>query len=166
MNEIIRKKCDEFIEKFDKFSENMKSSNLGLDKEIFDLINFRLPEDYKYVLLKYNGLSLLGNEVLGIDFNSENSLIQVKDREHNQVEYKMPSNIIPFSTDGRGNYYCFDTNLFNENSKICKIIFWQYGYSNNLKNNEIVNNSFIDWAEEILIDWTLEEYNYDGSRKV
>jgi hypothetical protein len=30
---------------------------------------------------------------------------------------------------------------------------------------ETCNQSFTEWIDEVMIEWTLEEYNYDGTEK-
>ena len=63
----------------------------------------------------------------------------------------MPSHIVPFAPDGRGNYYCFDTKQNNE------IVFYtsNYNYSETDK-PEVVNSDFCDWFNEVMIDWCIE----------
>ena len=49
---------------------------------------------------------------------------------------------------------------------ICPIVFWQWDYLyEDIKEVETCNSSFLDWIQEVVIDWTLEDYNYDGSEK-
>ena len=63
----------------------------------------------------------------------------------------MPSHIVPFAPDGRGNYYCFDIHKGNQ------IVFWvtNYQYSEEDK-PEVVNSDFCDWFNEVMIDWCIE----------
>jgi hypothetical protein len=68
----------------------------------------------------------------------------------------MFSNIIPFSPDGRGNYYCFDAN--NEN----RIIFWVSNYLyTEYDTPEVVNETFKEWFQEVMIEWTIENNDED-----
>ena len=132
--------------------------------EIFEnQICFILPDDYKYILKKYNGLSVLGTEVLGLDKKfMGNSMDSVYNFEHNEVFNKMPIEFMPFSPDGRGNFYCL--NLSKLENGVCPIIFWQHDFEYKSKEDvETCNINFMEWVKEVLIDWTLEEYNYDGS---
>ena len=125
----------------------------------------KLPLDFKYLLSKHNGFSLNGTEVLGLDDKfKESSLEKVYDFEHYIVENKMPTEYIPFSPDGRENHYCLD--LSRLSNDICPIVFWQWDYKyENKEEIETCNNSFHEWVKEVLINWTLDEYNYDGTSK-
>jgi hypothetical protein len=76
----------------------------------------------------------------------------------------MPKYFLPFSPDGYGNHYCLDFSRIK--NEICPIVFWQHDFKyENLTEVETCNNSFVDWVNEVLIEWTLEEYNYDGTEK-
>ena len=62
------------------------------------------------------------------------------------------------------NHYCFDSTTCDEQS--CKIIFWQHDiYYSNEDPPEVANNSLAEWVKEVLIDWTLEEYDYNGAER-
>ncbi len=78
-------------------------------------------------------------------------------------ENPQPLYIVPFHNDGRGNHYYFDTRTLDQFS--CKIIFWQHDLDYTLGDSEIVNDSLADWIKEEVINFTLEDYNYDGSEK-
>lgn len=162
MKEKLKEQCDNFIREFEKFSSDIKSYTVGLDSEKINKVPFKLPIDYKYILSKINAFSLMGTEVLGVD-NTKLSIEKIAYREQNETELPMPKHIIPFSSDGRGNYYCFDLNRYDIESELCPIIFWQYGYSNELENLDIEYDSFVEWCNEVIIEWTLEDYNYDGT---
>jgi len=70
--------------------------------------------------------------------------------------------LVPFSPDGGGNHYCFDTRTINENS--CNVVFWQHDYPYSEDDPpEVTNTSFTEWMKEVVIDWTLEDYDYDGN---
>lgn len=129
-------------------------------------IGFRLPADFKYLLKKHNGFSLAGTQVYGLDaaFRAL-SLDQVYSDEHSSLMATwMPVNYLPFSPDGAGNHYCLV--LSKETKKNCPVAFWQYDAKYDSYNSiEICNASFTDWVEEVMIQWTLDCYNYDGSEK-
>lgn len=73
-----------------------------------------------------------------------------------------PGYLSPFSPDGRGNFYCFDTRAVGNDS--CPIVFWVSNYEYQVDDvPETTNGSFVDWMSEVVLDWTLEDYNYDGS---
>lgn len=125
----------------------------------------RLPEDYKTFLQRFNGISLLGTIVYGIVKNEISMSIEEAYKfEHDDVDNPMFDYLIPFSPDGGGNHYCFDTTTFKDES--CSIVFWQhdYPYSDSDK-PEVTNESFASWLKEVVIDWTLEDYDYEGNSK-
>jgi cell wall assembly regulator SMI1 len=76
----------------------------------------------------------------------------------------MPHHFLPFSNDGRGNHYCLDLSRLTGQS--CPVVFWQWNYDYaSLEEVEACNDNFVSWVKEVMIDWTLEMYNYDGSKK-
>ena len=162
-------KCDNILDELYKFSGDILF--LGepiLDKrleELEDQIGFNLPLDFKYLLKKHNSFSLGGTEVngLGLPFKAA-SLDQLYYNEHEEVGNPMLKEFLPFSPDGRGNHYCLDLLRLEDNE--CPIVFWQhdcdYLYREDVK---ICNNSFTEWIKEVMIDWTLDDTNYDGSEK-
>jgi cell wall assembly regulator SMI1 len=126
--------------------------------------NLNLPNDYKTFLKRTNGLDLMGAIVYGIN---DESVYMSLDRafkiEHYEVDNEMPIYLIPFSPDGGGNHYCFDSTRCDGES--CKVIFWQHNRSYTEENPpEMVNDSFAAWAKEVLVDWTLEDYDYNGNK--
>ncbi|MDF7822268.1 SMI1/KNR4 family protein [Runella sp. MFBS21] len=127
--------------------------------------NLEVPSDFKQFIKKMNGLTLMGTEVYGFDPNKANSIENIYYREHFEVKIPQYSWLIPFSPDGRGNFYCLDTINKLENGNY-PIVFWvsNYEYSE-IDTPEITHNNFLDWLQEVVIDWTLEYYNYDGSEK-
>lgn len=112
---------------------------------------------------KYNDISLYGVNVYGIkESKGSYSLEECYLFEHYEVENEMPLYLVPFSPDGGGNHYCFDTKLVDATS--CPIVFWQHDFSYSEESPpEIVNTSLTAWIKEVMIDWTLEDYNYDGT---
>jgi len=126
--------------------------------------NLKLPNDYMYLLSKHDGIDLMGVTIYGFD-DMEN-LDSVYDFEHNEVIYPQYNYLVPFSPDGGGNFYCFDTRDC-ENNNSCSVVFWASNYEYDEDNQpELTNLSFAEWIEEVMIEWTLESYNYDGSEKV
>jgi len=127
--------------------------------------NTKLPEDYIELVRKINGLSLMGTIVYGVGEETwEFSLNKNFKYEHEEVANPMYDYLIPFSPDGGGNHYCFDTSSIDNNS--CNVIFWQHDYTYTVDDSpEVTNPSFTEWIKEVVIDWVLEEYNYDGSQK-
>lgn len=159
--------CENVFTELLKFSDKILRIERPISDnrlEIFERsIGYQLPVDFKYFLNKTNGFSLLGIEVLGIgDEFKDSSLDRVYEFEHIKVENKMPGNFFPFSPDGRGNHYCLDLNQLRND--VCPVIFWQWDIKyENLSEVEICNDDFISWIREVMIGWTLEEYNYDGT---
>ncbi len=94
-------------------------------------------------------------------FNEDNeSIVNVFDFEHFEVESPQFSYLVPFSPDGGGNYYCFDTSKLSNDS--CIIVFWESNYQYTSDDMpDIVNESFSDWIKQVVIDWTLEDYDYN-----
>lgn len=159
-----------YREKLALFSESILTLNPPVhERDILEtekIIGIILPQEYKAFLLECNGFSLLGNVVYGIG-NAGNipSLEIQNDYEHKISSFSlMPKYVIPFSPDGGGNHYCFDMSLSTEDS--CPIVFWQIGYVySEADKPEVVNNSFSDWFNEVVIEWTLENYDYEGNEK-
>ena len=137
----------------------------GKSKEFEEKYKLSLPEDYKYFIRKYNGLELMGTKVYGIyTENTSNSLEESYIFEHWKAGNPMPLYLIPFSPDGRGNHYCFDSRYHHKNS--CRIVFWQHDYFYTEDDvPDIDSISFTHWIKQEVIDLTLEDYNYDGTKK-
>ncbi|MBO9202781.1 MULTISPECIES: SMI1/KNR4 family protein [Niastella] len=127
--------------------------------------NIKLPKDYIELVRKINGLSLMGTIIYGVGEETwEFSLDKNYKLEHEEVANPMYDYLIPFSPDGGGNHYCFDTRYIDDDS--CNVIFWQHDYPYTVDDPpEITNPSLTEWIKEVVIDWTLEDYNYDGSEK-
>ena len=167
--EDIFNECDWVINELNKFNKSIVSLGLPITDnrlEIFEnQIGFAFPSDFKYILKKHNRISLSGTEIYGIDEKFKgSSLVDIYKYEHFSVEHKMPKEFLPFSPDGRGNHYCID--LSKLKNGLCPVLFWQWDfhYSNN-DEIEYCNDNFIYWIKEVMIEWTLEDYNYDGSEK-
>lgn len=157
----------EVFEELQKFSSNLYELYPPIEKETIISFekkhNVTLPNDYKLFLSKTNGIDFMGSVVFGIfDDSVFKSLGGAYLFEHFEVGNPMPSNLIPFSPDGAGNHYCFESN----DNRAGKIIFWQHDYLYTENDSpEVVNESFADWMKEVVIDWTLEDYDYSGNKK-
>lgn len=165
----ILKKCDLIIDELNKFASNLTAfGDPILDDRLIafeNKISYLLPGDFKYLLTQFNGFSLYGTEVYGIDESLRgSSLDKVYDFEHSANYYKeMPDYLVPFSPDGRGNHYCL---VLSKSTLSYPIAFWQHDLPyQSFDEVEICNNSFVEWVEEVMIRWTLEDYNYDGTEK-
>lgn len=161
--------CNQMLKELYRFSSEI----LDLGKEILDAriedlekeIGYKLPDDFKYVLKKHNGITLAGTEIYGLSSELKGkSLDMIYKFEHFEVVNPMPKNFFPFSPDGQGNHYCLDLSKIQDD--ICPVIFWQWDFEyENIEDVEICNDNFIDWVNEVMIEWTLQIYNYDGSEK-
>ncbi|QOW10077.1 SMI1/KNR4 family protein [Kaistella flava (ex Peng et al. 2021)] len=166
--EIIEK-CNKTLEELYKFStdilylgEDIRDSRIeNLEEEI----GFKLPKDFIYIIKKHNGITLAGTEVYGLSVDLKgNSLDAIYKFEHFEVENIMPKNFFPFSPDGQGNHYCLDLSKLENNT--CPVLFWQWDFEyENLEDVEVCNDNFIDWVQEVMIKWTLQTYNYNGTEK-
>ena len=130
-----------------------------------NVLGYSLPKDFKYFIKKSNSFSLAGNEVYGLGEELlGKSLDKIYEFEHNETGNLMPKQYFPFSPDGFGNHYCLD--LSRSEDEISPIIFWQHdAFYESLNQVETCNRNFVDWVNEVMIGWTLEDYNYDGSDK-
>ncbi|TSD67144.1 SMI1/KNR4 family protein [Inquilinus sp. KBS0705] len=128
-------------------------------------INLKLPLDFKYMLSVHNGISLAGVEIYGIDEALQgSSLDAVYKFEHFEVGHKMPAHFLPFSPDGRGNHYCLNLSKIKDDQ--CPVVFWQWDFEyESIDDVEECNINFLSWVKEVMIGWTLEDYNYDGTEK-
>lgn len=166
--EIIYK-CEEILKELYRFSDDIiYLGNAITDNRLEEFeaqIGYNFPIDFKYILKRHNSFSLLGTEVMGFDLKYRgSSLDQLYYFEHQQVDNPMFKEFLPFSPDGRGNHYCLD--LSKLENGLCPVVFWQHDYFYLDKTDvEISNNTFIDWIKEVMINWTLEDTNYDGNEK-
>lgn len=114
--------------------------------------NVTLPSEYKHLIKQCNGINLMGSEILGLPIKDTRyfSIDDAYQFEHFEVCNPMPLHLIPFSPDGGGNHYCFDTRDNN-------IVFWdsEYDYTNDTP--EVVNNTLAEMIREVFLDWTLED---------
>lgn len=161
--------CDKLLTELLKFDEEILSLGSVINDDRFRLfeksIGFNLPLDLKYLLHLYNGFSLMGTGVYGLDDSFRgSSLNNVYHDEHYEADIPMPAHFVPFSPDGAGNHYCLDVARLTDG--LCPVVFWQHDAEYlSLKDVEVCNSSFTDWVQEVMIGWTLEDYNYDGSEK-
>lgn len=165
----IIQRCDIVLKELLLFSDDI----LYIGPEIVDdrlellekEIGFKFPVDFKYILTKYNGISLMGTGICGLDKTLLGSSLDEMYRfEHFETGNNMPPEFFPFSPDGFGNHYCFDLSEFNEG--LCPVVFWQHDFFySDTDEAEVCNPDLVAWIKEVMIDWTLEDTNYDGSDK-
>jgi cell wall assembly regulator SMI1 len=163
------KNIDEIILELQKFTDKIVTfkdpASLSEIVAFEKSIEIKLPEDYKRFLQFSNGFDLRGKQVYGINPLDAENLESIYLREHYEVEIPQYKHLVPFSPDGAGNFYCFDTSKTTETG-LCEVIFWtsNYEYTDD-DEPEVPNDSFIDWMQEVVIDWTLEDYDYDGTAR-
>ena len=114
MENKTKKEMDEVITELKKFTSRVSTKHDPVDPALIGRFESRfglkLPEDYKYLLGITNGFSVMGNEVLGMtDESYSYDLFKVYQFEHYEVIVPQYEYLIPFSPDGFGNFYCFDT---------------------------------------------------------
>lgn len=150
---------DEIFEQLQQFKDGAITYYEPVDEISIDEFEHKnsvsLPDDFKLFIKKSNGIEVLSTSVYGLG-NKQEDLFEVYRREHTLVNIPMPGNVIPFSPDGGGNFYCFDTTTNHDGS--CKVIFWTSNYSYTEADvPEVCNESFNDWFQEVVIDWTIED---------
>ena len=166
----MKKEVDLIIAELLRFSPHLlEINNPVLEEEIARFeskFNLPLPEDYKYLLSITNGFSLMGDEVLGIAKNKYD-LVNAYQFEHYEVINPQYEYLIPFSPDGFGNSYCFDTRIKTNQGFSNQIVFWQHDYEYSETDlPEITNNSLIDFINNWIIGNTLKYYDYEGNEKL
>lgn len=163
------KTIEELVQQLKLFSSDLIELQLPIGEakivEFEESFDLQLPIDYKAFIKLHNGLSLVGLTIYGLDNASGNfSLEKSYAFEHYEVDRPMPKYLVPFSPDGTGNHYCFDLRACTLES--CEIIFWQHDLIYDDEDEpEVVNSSFTDWVKEVVIEWTLEDYDYSCKRK-
>lgn len=159
------------ITEINRFSSNLTEKYPSVNDD--DLVFFeskysiKLPNDFVKFLHFSNGFSLMGEEIYGIRNKAlGDDMISVYNREHFLVVRPQPLHLVPFSQDGRGNFYCFDCSKISVDGDSCPIIFWtsNYEYTENVE-PEITHPNFNEFVQECFIDWTLEDYDYSGEKK-
>lgn len=123
-----------------------------------------LPLDFRLLLSRYNGIDLMGTEIYGFYEDLANSLEDTYQFEHFKVVVPQWTHLLPFSPDGGGNFYCLD--LSKSSGDECPIIFWVSNFTYSESDlPEIVNENLSKWIKEVMIKWTLEDYDYDGNER-
>lgn len=159
-NDIIHE-LRKFSPKVVRFGEKINDDRIEQFERKFNLI---LPSDYKELMKTYNSIGLFGKTIYGIsDSQEEETLASVYEREHHLVQIPQPLYLVPFSTDGGGNFYCFDTREIGPGQSVCPIVFWESNVTYTEEDPEIVNDCFFDWVMDVFIGWTLDVFDYDGT---
>lgn len=162
-----REKCKLLIAELKKFSSSIIELGNGVSSTRISLFEERygltLPDDFKHFVSEINGLNLMGSEILGFSDNP-NSIENLYYREHYNAKIPQDRYVVPFHPDGGGNFYCLDTKNLSIDKSTCPIIFWVSNYTYDLQDTpEVSSTSFLEHIQEVIINWTLEDYNYDGS---
>jgi len=153
----------EFLQKFASYCVTINKPVEELDYKAFESkYELNLPIDFKRLLKLSNGFGLFGVEVFGMNANDPIGIEQVYEYEHKVRSPTMPKYLVPFSPDGAGNHYCFDTMKANGDS--CWIVFWEgrYSYSNN-DLPEVTHKTFREWVMDIIVEETLKNYDFNGN---
>ncbi len=164
---LLNQRVDQLVHNLKQFSDVLAVFQPPADPALITAFETQhhlcLPADYKRVLMHMNGFSLMGNDVYGID-DSPTSLAAVYHREHALVNYPQDAHLVPFSDDGRGNFYCFDTRFITTETATCPIIFWVSNYVYTADDQpDVVYDDFIACVQEVIIDWALEDHDHDGN---
>jgi len=170
MNNILKNKIITIYNELQRFTKNIVLMNppacVSQIQEFENQYGIQLPLDYKFLLSLSNGFNLMGDEILGISYKRKYDLFATYDYEHYEVSIPMPQYIVPFSPDGRGNFYCFDTHSPTYDGESCNIIFWCSNYLyTEYDQPEITHDNFSEFVLECIIGWTLEDYDYNGNPK-
>ena len=162
---------DSLVAELHRFSPDIAELGTAVDAQRIAQFesahNFVLPNDYKLTVAQVNGFSIMGAEVYGLYGNtSALSLESIYQREHTDVLYPQPWYLIPFSSDGGGNFYCFDTRFISADEQSNLVVFWvsNYPYTED-DSPAVTNDSFLDFVNEIIISWTLDSYDYEGNER-
>jgi cell wall assembly regulator SMI1 len=169
MTDTTIERCKATLQQLYLFSEDiLELGDPITDARLQDFefkLGFALPQDFTYILSHHNYISLGGQEMYGLGSEFEaSSLDQIYDFEHEAVDNPMPKELLPFAPDGYGNHYCLDLSSINEG--ISPVLFWQHDCNYKSKDEvEACNQSFAEWIDEVMINWTLADTNYDGTPK-
>lgn len=171
MDSKVKQEMDEVIAELKKFTSNVLDwrgpASPELIKRFESEYQVNLPEDYKYLLNFTNGFSLMGDEILGITFfQYGEDLANVYQFEHFEVAVPQYKHLIPFSPDGGGSFYCFDTHVKTNNGASNQIVFWYSNYEYTESDPpEITHQSLADYIKNWIISLTLENYDYNGKER-
>lgn len=158
---------EEIITELLKFSEDvLQLHNPAKEGDIrqFEIDHhLQLPLDYRTLLQTTDGFALMSTEVYGVSREGKMSLAEIYHIEHYLVAIPQYTHLVPFCNDGGGNFYCFDTSTTTQDGLSCGIVFWVSNYQYSLDDQpEKTHDGFTNWVQECVIDWTLEDYDYNG----
>ena len=108
----------------------------------------------------------MGMGVLGLNEAPDTYSLETLYRfEHFEVGNPQPRYLVPFCNDGRGNFYCFDTRSEAQKGGVSPVVFWESGIDYSNQEPEASNENLADWIMEVVVEWTLEDYDYNGDEK-
>ena len=171
MENKTKKEMDEVITELKKFTSRVSTKHDPVDPALIGRFESRfglkLPEDYKYLLGITNGFSVMGNEVLGMtDESYSYDLFKVYQFEHYEVIVPQYEYLIPFSADGFGNFYCFDTRVKTNGGDSNQIVFWYSNYEYSESDPpEVTHQGLADFIKDWCINLPLESYDYNGDER-
>ena len=171
MNSKTKKEMDEVVAELKKFTSRVLEWNAPVDPVLIGRFESRfglkLPEDYKYLLGITNGFAVMGNEVLGMtDESYGTDLFNVYQFEHYEVIVPQYEYLIPFSADGFGNFYCFDTRVKTNGGDSNQIVFWYSNYEYSESDPpEVTHQGLADFIKDWIIASNLEYYDYNGDKR-
>lgn len=166
----VHENIDKILNRLNMFSRDIvcfyEPANMNAIKFFEKKFNVTLPYDYKYLLSRTNGFSLMGDSIYGVmdDLSLGNQdLFSIYKYEHECTYIPQYWYLVPFAPDGGGNFYCFDTRDITDDNPLCKIVFWQSNYQYSEDDQpEITHDNMMEFISECIINWTLECYDYNG----
>ena len=106
------------IEQLFRFSNKMLRLGKPINDSRMELFETKygviLPVDFKYFMRNFNGLNMGGTEVFPFDNSIGNSMEETYQYEHFETVQPQYKELVPFSPDGGGNFYCLDTSKINK----------------------------------------------------
>ncbi len=132
------------------------TANPASPEEIVDAENKLgacLPESYKGFQLEVDDTDWAMLEIYSVKSGITFNIVDATYSERTEYFPNMPQHLIPFSNNGGGDSYCFDTSSF-ENGE-CKVVFWDHTDSPEQQPKMIAIN-FLEWIKQE-IKWRLDE---------
>jgi hypothetical protein len=126
----------------DGFSFN-PATNQELSKAEKEL-NVNLPESYKAFQLELGDIDWAMLEIYSVKTPQEGmtNIIGITQSERTECFPNMPNYLVPFSDNGGGDSYCFDTSKITDGE--CPVVFWDHT-STPKQEPEVVAVDFLEW---------------------
>ena len=115
-------------------------------------IGSRLPESFRQFLKEVGGTSWPEN-IYGVDkrLPPGYNLVHITRTERIDIEPELPHHLIPFSPDGWGNHYCFDTKRMEDQE--CPVVLWSHELDEE-QTPEQTHQNFTAWLADLISDET------------